>query len=514
MTNNKKLFIYNLLTNYFAAGISILLGFIVPPIALSYWKAERYGIWTLITSIVIYLSASGLGVETAAGVLMAKTISFVDKGKIFRSSTFILCVSCTLSALIIFLIGILFPGWLSIFGRIPISLADEAQHAIIIFMLAFLINYPFSTVGAGFAGYQKQYIDNTFKSINSLISLASLLIIIKLKGNLIKYAFLQGVLTLIFNILKMIVFIIVTDQLHIFSKSKRIEPSRTINDAKPSFILQTGLRFFLFGLSTLIVGNIDNFVISNYIGVATVTPYSLTNKLFLMMVGIVTLLTGSSAPIISQEFGNQNWNWLKNTYDTLSSAAIFIGGGIFLGGQLFIDDFIVHLWAGPEGSAGELVILFLGLYCFIAVLVNATNIFLIQCNYSKGLVINGWAEAIAHIILVLILVPHFGIRGIAIGSFLAQLATQAWLAPRWLKLASHGVLIFNWRFFVRFLLVVIMPCFSIALFLRYIKISLFVRTSAGIVIIGIYLIISYYMLPRDVVRHLIAKLKIGNDRNH
>ena len=46
---------------------SILLNLLTIPISLNYWKADRYGIWVLLTSILLYLGMTNLGLNTAAG---------------------------------------------------------------------------------------------------------------------------------------------------------------------------------------------------------------------------------------------------------------------------------------------------------------------------------------------------------------------------------------------------------------------------------------------------------------
>jgi O-antigen/teichoic acid export membrane protein len=503
---NRRQFSLNLVTNYLSSALSVVLGFIVPPLALSYWEVDRYGIWTLITSLVVYLSASSLGVETAAGVLMAKTPSATQKAGIFRSSTLILTSSCAISALFLFITNLLFPDWLTLFGRIPSSLAEESKAAIVAFVLAFLVNYPFTVVGAGMAGYQRQYIENIFRCASSLVGLASLAIVMSTGGGLVIYAFVQGGLNLLINFIRVFVFFFVVKtaslEEHVQGKDRSAK-----KESSPSFILSTGFRFFLFGISALLINNIDNFIISSMISVRSITSYSLSNKLLLVMANIATMFMASLAPIISKEYGHHNYAWLIRAYRTLTFTALFMGGGIWLLSSLFVEDFIVHVWVGANGSAGFFVIFLLGLYSFLATFVNINNIFLIQGNYTKGLVINGWAEVVVHIVIAVYLAPRFGVMGIAFGNSIATAITQFWMAPMHLKKSTDGVLTADWRGISRYLLFSLVPCILLGCVSRSFFTTPEARFLIGIVILLTYVGLSSIFLPREIANDLLSRLK-------
>ena len=504
--SNAQLFSLNLATNYLSAATSIVLGFVLPPLALSYWRVDSYGIWTLITSLVAYLSASGLGVETAAAVLMAKTNLAFEKWNIFKSSMFILVCTTMASGVIIIFIGYFLPNWFSIFGKIPVSLADESRRAVLVFVLAYLINYPFAVVGAGLAGYQRLYTENIFRTINSLVGLVSLLVTIKFHGNLIIYAIIQGCFTFVINCIKLIVFMLIVkkDKEAVIQISDQASNAR---DSNPVYILGIGIKLFLFGISALVINNIDNFIVSNYVGIFFVASFSLTSRLFLMMNNIVTLMIASGAPIISKEYGNKNWNWMIKTYELITVVSIFFGGGIFLGGLLFVNDFIAKIWVGPSGSSGQSVIFFIGLYSLAAVLVNANNIFLIQCNFTKSIIINGWTEVIAHVGIGLALAPRYGVLGIAVATSCSTIITQFWMAPWSLNRDSGGNLQYKWRMLVGFAVFAILPCAILAHINNLANITIGHKFINGIGIFVMYLLLSFVVLPRELVYTLLSKIQ-------
>ena len=72
MISNKKNYIFTLFSGFGGVIFSIVLNLLTIPISLNYWKQDRYGIWVLLTSILLYLGMTNLGLNTSASVLMAQ----------------------------------------------------------------------------------------------------------------------------------------------------------------------------------------------------------------------------------------------------------------------------------------------------------------------------------------------------------------------------------------------------------------------------------------------------------
>lgn len=106
MNLNKKQYILNLISSYGNTVIVALLSFISVPIALNYWDKELYGIWTILISFSSYISASGLGIDSATGVLATKNSNYDIKLAIVQKGFKLLLICSTFVLIIFFIINL------------------------------------------------------------------------------------------------------------------------------------------------------------------------------------------------------------------------------------------------------------------------------------------------------------------------------------------------------------------------------------------------------------------------
>ncbi len=510
MKSNKANYLLNLISNYGNIFVTIILGFIVPPLSLNYWKIEKYGVWALITSVVLYLSISGFGIDTSASILMAKNKSFQDKTRILLKAFKLMTITIIIGITIFTLLNIFYSDWIFILGKIPKILMHETYIAVLVFAAFYFINLPFSLISSSYSGFQKLYIDNFFKIFGSAISFISLMIVIYLKGSLITFAIIIGFITLIFNVVKMVFFYFA-----VYRKEKKAnknnfteQESGLVNpDIRYSKILSTGIRLAIFGIASMIINIADNFVISNFIDVSHVTPYSITYKLFFIMINIVTMFYGSIQPILGKEFSEGNWEWINKTYRNFLAFTCIIGGSMWLGGIFFIKDFIIHFWVGKDGFAGIMAVFFLGAFCYLQSLINLNNVMIIAFNYTKGFAIIGWIEAFLHVGFAIFFSRIFGLGGIAFGAFLGSLFGQAWLSPFLLLKRSKNKLRLDILLPIKNLLILI-PFIFFGVLIQYYINDLLFRLLSGILFFVIYLIINYLILPVTVKLFFVENVNI------
>ena len=370
--SNKKNYTLTWFASFAGIIVSTVVGFLSVPLALDYWNVQRYGIWAIINSIIVYLTLSNLGINSAAAVLMAKNNSSWDKIKILRKSFNLLTISTVISCTFFIILNTFYKDWILFIGNIPVNLKAETFNACFIFGLFFFVNLPLSLICSALSGFQKLYVEKIFSVCQTLISFLSLILVIYLKGNLITYAIFNGVANLIINMIKAAYF-----YLFIYSNIKDKSNQQNIQleknkDISNKTIIMSSMRFFSTGIAAMFVWNTDNLVISNFIGISEVTPYSITFKLYSILIIIITMTNASLTPIIGKEFGSGNWNWLNKTYNKLVVITTIIGGLTWLGGILFFKD-IIYLWTGATGYAGLLTVFALGGYTYLLSMVNLNS---------------------------------------------------------------------------------------------------------------------------------------------
>jgi O-antigen/teichoic acid export membrane protein len=277
-------------------------------------------------------------------------------------------------------------------------------------------------------------------------------------------------------------------------------------------IIVTGFRFVSVAIAAAIVWNTDNFVVSHYLGIASVTPFSINFKLYLVLFSIIMSINSSLMPLMGKEIGHHNWDWINNTYKKFLVIMAMIGGLAWLGGALFYRD-ILHLWIGNAGNGGLLIIIAFGAYSYLLSMVNLNASMITSFNYTKGLAALGWIEAIIKLTASIVLVKYFGIAGAAIGMFLGSLLSVSWMAPLWLVKRSDNKIKYDMQFVVKHLFYVILPSVLLAVAIQFFIQSMYARFAFGILIVLVHIVLDYFIMPVDVrnfiIEHIVkTKVKI------
>ena len=500
--SNKKNYFLNLGSNFVGTIIGTCVSIVAIPISLNYWKVEKYGVWVLITSMLVYLSMTNLGLSSAATTLIAKNPNFHDKLKIAKRALKIMMGTVVLGIIGFVLLNLFDKEWIIILGKIPAYLKEQTFYACLILGFFYLVNIPFSLISSLFIGFQKAYVDNIFNSIGYVGNFCCLLLVIAFKGNLILFAFFWGSFLLLIDIAKYVYF-----HFAIYNKldlNKSVIPQTEEKDEiKTRFIFITGMRFFFISLAAMVVWNTDNFVISNFLGIQSVTPYSVTFRLYNVLFLLICMVNASIMPIMAREFGLNNWEWINRTYNSFLVLASIIGGLSWIGGLAFFKD-VINLWAGTKGYAGLLCVFALGGYSYLLSMVNLNSVIINTFNYTKRAAFIGWLEALLKISFSILLLHFWGMGGVALGTLLGSLLAPTLILPRWIVRRSDNRMKYNLNFVIKHFTLVLLPLLVLGVLAQLFVSGIILRLSIGVMAVAIYTVSSYFLIPVDV-KHFLKK---------
>jgi O-antigen/teichoic acid export membrane protein len=501
-TNTKSYFL-NLISSFGGTIISTIVSFISIPISLNYWQTEKYGLWALIISVSVYLSLSNLGLNAAATILMTKNPNNASKIKILKKTFNILILSVILFFIAFLLLNYYDKNWIKFLGKIPTTYKDEAFATCLIIGVFFFINLPFSLISSGFQAFQKIYVENFFSIIMTSFSFFNLLLVIFLKGNLVTYAIINGIGTLVFNIIKASYFYFaIYKKVKIEGKTLNDQEFRD-NETSYRIIFFTGIRYFLIVTASMIVVNTDYLVISNFLEVKKVTSYSVTFKFYQLINSMILLSTASLMPIMAKELGKNNWAWINSVFERMLIIMSFLGGLIWLGGILFIKD-IIFLWTGEIGYAGIITVFFLGGYSYLLSMVNLNAGIMTSFNYLIPTL--AWLEAGLKLGFSIFLLRYFDVGGVALGTFLSSLLTGTWLLPILIVRKSKNRINYNFPIVLKQFLVVVLPFLILSVLVQLFVTLFLIRILIGGLIIIAYCFFSYNNMSQDVKILFISKL--------
>lgn len=508
MESKTKQFILNLFSSYGSTIITAILSFISVPIALNYWGREVYGIWTILTSFATYITASGLGIDTSTGILMTKNSNLYIKLSILKKGIKLLIICSIIMGIFITILTILFPNWLKIIGKM-----DEANYPIVktsalIFIAGIIINLPLSAIANSLQAFGKAYMNTLIGLIQVIVNFFIILITVFLNFSLPFYILLTVINTFCCNFIKFIYLLLLVRKLN---KNKDYLVSNDIdnnskNDNRYRTILKTGINMSLYGLAIMLVPNFSNLIISNNVDVSSLVPYSMSYKLYTTVIYLATNTNVALAPLLGQEYGNKNWDWLQKNYKRMFYTSVFISIVLILGVIWFSKPFI-YIWTGSlDNYPGNTISILLGLYFFVYVMNNLNLVVINSFNYTnKGWIIS-WADGAIFLLTSLFFVKRIGVLGIPLGLCLGIYFASSWLYPLWVYKKTDKRFKYDFKYLAKNICVLVIS-FTVFMFISNLNMSLIIQLLIDFVCFSVNLFVLFFMLPKDIKNLLLNKIR-------
>lgn len=507
MESKKKQFILNLLSSYGSTLITAILSFVSVPIALNYWGREIYGIWTILTSFATYISASGLGIDVSTGILMTKNSNVTVKLSILKKGIKLLLLCSIIISFIIVIITFVFPDWLKIIGKMDEETYPIAKISGLIFIAGIIINLPLGAIANSLQAFGKAYMNTLFGLFQVVMNFLIILITVFCNFNLPLYIILTIINTFTNNLLKLVFLFYLVHKIKKTDdfSSNKLESNNT-NDNRYSIILKTGINMSLYGLAIMLVPNFSNLIISNNVDVASLVPYSLSYKLYSTVIFFATNTNIALAPLLGQEYGKGNWEWLQKIYKKMFYSSVSIAIFLILGVIWFSKPFI-QIWTGSlDNYSGNTISITLGLYFFVYVMNNLNITVINTFNYTNKVWFISWAEGAIFLLSSLFLVKKFGVLGVSLGLCLGVYLISLWFYPLWVYKKTEKRFKYDFIYILKNLCILVS---SILVFIisDCINVNLIIRLIINFIGFFIFVILLFFVLPSELKEILLRKIR-------
>ena len=405
--------LHGTLSSVLGRGLAIVVSAVTLPLTVRYLGQLEYGIWVTISSTVVMLSVLDLGIANTLTNFLSESHALNDRerARTYFATGFWLTVGVTvvLAALSALLWRVI--DWGALLHLTDTRLVANARIAVAISILYFLLTLPLNLANRVLASLQQTHLANYFAMINSLLGLVAIVGVVLLRGGLVELmatycaAMLLGSVTLnAWLMLRHTPWI-------------RPHPRRFQRDAAEALSRQ-GFLFFIIQLTTLVVFNSDNLVITHFVGAQQVTPYSIAWRLAGYAALLQSLLIPSFWPAFTEAYHRQDMDWVRSTYRAMTrktllavaSAALLMG----LFGRMFI-----RVWAG-QASVPSATLLWT--MAFWAVLVSATTnqaLLMTATGRLRVAAVVAVLAATANLAGSILLVRHMGPLGVILATVLS-----------------------------------------------------------------------------------------------
>lgn len=409
----------NAISNWATLGVNIVIGFLLTPFIISHLGKNGYGIWTLIGSFIGYYGLLNLGVGSAVMRYVARYAGQGDEKALNETvSTAILMFCCTGALTIV--ISFFIAGPLARFFNVKPEHFNDFRYVVWIIGLATGFGFPGSVFGVVVRAHERFIVAN-FASIATTLVRVCLVVYLLLSG--------MGLLGVAFATLGTQLFAFAanyflcryfTSWVHVRFASAKLRVLRM-------FIVYGGITVVI-SIADIMRLNLDRCVIGKMVGLTDVGVYSVAALIIRYMTQLVTSGMGVLVPRFAALDGVKEHTKLQSLFlRSLSLSAILAFGSSML--AIIFGGRFITWWVGKEFDGAIPVLMIIAIAYAFALSQNPSIGLMYALKKHHYYAIATIIEAVANVVLSILLAPKYGIIGVALGTAIPMLIVKVFVMP-------------------------------------------------------------------------------------
>lgn len=397
----------------------MLVSFYVMPFLVHTLGDRWYGFWALAGSIVGYYTILDLGLTVAAHRFLAIAYARQDKSEASRvfTTAFALFGCAGAVALVLTLCM-----WLG--APLFVQPVDLATIRLLVLLLgtSFALGFPVA-VFHGVLAADLRYDLSSYLQLGKLV-VRTVLVLYFLRQ--VPSVVALGVITLGTELLGDIVTAWTALRLWPWLKVTR----QNIDRSRIRTFFNFGLSAFLIRVGDLVRFGVDGLVVARFLGVAAVTHYSIAMRLTEYFQNLLTQSLGVLMPVYSRYHGLDERETLIARVRQGSRLSVAVSASVAGGIAIFGFAFISR-WMGTRYLDAYWPLVLLTAATMTAVMQTPSTSYLVAIDRHKYYAWLNAADAVANLVLSIILVRRFGMLGVALGTVIPTLVVKLYLQPRY-----------------------------------------------------------------------------------
>lgn len=396
-------------------AVSVLSLFVSVPLAVHYLGQERYGLWVTMTSVIMWLGVSdlGLGPTLVNAVARAKARSEPEHAARLVATGFWLLVAIGVLLILALASSYRFVSWTGLFNVPNQALAQEVGPAFTGLLLCFAIGLPLSCVAQVQSALQEGYVASAWSAVGTVLGLLGLGLAIWTGANLT---------WLVASVALGPVLAAAANALNDWGR-RRPELRPRLGNFRRALVkelLGRGSLFILMQISVAVVFNSDNFIAAQLFGLESVTAYTVPQRLFSLCPLVLNFFFTPLWPAYHEAKTKGDVEWVKRTFRRSLLTAFGLSVPAAIVGILAAPWFVAH-WVGPDLQIPRTLILGLGLACVQLSVAGALGMFLNGLDVIGPQAVLGILNALGSLGFKWWLCQRFGIAGLAFGTVASTL---------------------------------------------------------------------------------------------
>lgn len=404
----------NIIGALFFKGASMVISFLLIPMTIGYLSSYEYGVWLTLSSLLLWIDFFDIGLGNGLRNKLSESLAVGDKylSKVYVSTTFFYLTIIIIFFYTIFAIANYWVDWYSLLNVSP-NIVDNLKGIVLIVTGMMGLNFILKTTTYIYFSKQVAMMNNFVAFAGQLFSYIVISLLIQnTTGALWKVA-------CVYSIAPVLVLIILYP-ITFYFKYKELAPSVTFIKTKYlKSLLELGVKFFFLKIGGLLIFTTSNFIISNVLSPEYVTPYSISQKYFTIIIMLYTIIITPMWSASTEAYVSKDYNWLQRSANKMMViCGLFIVGTIIM---TIFSDIAYDIWLH------KLVKIPMSLNILFAVYVTIVNIstcystFLFGIGKLKMQIYSTVLSGILFIIITPFLTQKYGVNGAAAALCIANI---------------------------------------------------------------------------------------------
>ena len=431
----------NVLSNWLALAITTVVGFFLSPFVVHYLGNLTYGVWVIVMSLVAYMNLLDLGLRGAVTRFVSKGTAQDDHEESSRVVSGALWIRLWISLAVIGA-GVIFSVALNHIFKIPVELQQSARIAVLVTAVTVALNLWCGVFGGVLVALHRYDLTSSVSILQTCARAAGIIFLLRSGHGILALALWDLCTSVLANAATIFLCFRVYPRLKVvFTRPDRV----TLNK-----IWSYSFYAFLVNVAIQVVYYTDNLVVGVFLSPAAVTLYAIGGLLISYSRQIVSSMTTTFPPLASTFEAEGKFQNLRGLLIHGTRAALIVSlpieAALFFRGHTFIRLWMGDQYAQPSGTVMQILL--------ISVVLGSAN------TTSAGIVygmekhkrIAFWAigEAVANLVLSVILVQKIGIYGVAWGTAIPSIIIELLLWPGYVsRLVDIPVRTYLWQTWAR-----------------------------------------------------------------
>lgn len=405
--------------NYIIIILNIMVGLLYTPYMLRMMGQSEYGLYSLVASVISYLTVLDLGFGNA---IIRYTAKFRAEGKHTEQYEMfgMFLILYTIVGIIAFIVGLgLYFNVDNLFGETMSEYElNRARTMMLLLVFNVAITFPLSIFGSITTAYEQFIFNKSLKIARIVLNTIVMICLLSLGYKAVAMVVVQT----IFNISTLLIdYFYCKHKLHIKILFRKFQWGFLKEVAIYSFWI------FLTVIMDRIYWSTGQFVLGATIGTTAVAVFAIAIQLQHMYMTFSTSISGVFLPKVTGMVATSNNAKEISNLFIRTGRIQFIPIGFILSGFIVFGRPFIHLWAGPEYDEAYYITLIFFISLFPP-LIQTLGITILQArNQMKFRSVSYIGIAIISLTLQILLSPKYGGIGCSVAIGVALLLGQGFI---------------------------------------------------------------------------------------